>query len=383
MLKFFKFFYNVSYNYFRILISLLIIIPSGDNMHLKLFIPGPTEVREDVLKMLSKPVIGHRSKDMSDLYERIHNNLQKFFNTNYEVEVFTTSGTGLMEGSIRNVVQSKILNLINGSFSDRWYKIALANGKDAKAFEYEWGKAVKPGDVENLLEKEKFEAVALTHNETSTGVRSPFDEISKIAHDHDALLIVDAVSSLAGDLIDVNKADVIFAPTQKSFALPPGLAIAFISPAAMEKAKTVKDRGYFFDFIAMHDYYVEKKQIPATPAVSLFYALDYQLEKMLKEGMEQRYNRHKEMARMVQDWAKKNFDLFAEPGYESVTVTTVKNTKNINVENLRKELRARGMEISNGYGKLKEKTFRIAHMGDLTPAEIKELLDTMDEILNR
>ncbi|MDP8012230.1 MAG: pyridoxal-phosphate-dependent aminotransferase family protein [Thermoplasmata archaeon] len=352
-------------------------------MHLKLFIPGPTEVREDVLKMLSKPVIGHRSKDMSDLYERIHNNLQKFFNTNYEVEVFTTSGTGLMEGSIRNVVQSKILNLINGSFSDRWYKIALANGKDAKAFEYEWGKAVKPGDVENLLEKEKFEAVALTHNETSTGVRSPFDEISKIAHDHDALLIVDAVSSLAGDLIDVNKADVIFAPTQKSFALPPGLAIAFISPAAMEKAKTVKDRGYFFDFIAMHDYYVEKKQIPATPAVSLFYALDYQLEKMLKEGMEQRYNRHKEMARMVQDWAKKNFDLFAEPGYESVTVTTVKNTKNINVENLRKELRARGMEISNGYGKLKEKTFRIAHMGDLTPAEIKELLDTMDEILNR
>ncbi|MEM0161259.1 MAG: alanine--glyoxylate aminotransferase family protein [Thermoplasmata archaeon] len=352
-------------------------------MHLKLFIPGPTEVSEDVLKILSKPIIGHRSKEMSDLYERIHDNLQKFFNTKYEVEVFTTSGTGLMEGSIRNIIQSKVLSLTNGSFSERWYKIALANGKDAKALEYEWGKAAKPEDVEKMLEKDKFEGVALTHNETSTGVRTPIDAISDVAHKHDALLMVDAVSSLAGDLINVNKADVIFAPTQKAFGLPPGLAIAFISPAAMEKTKTVKDRGYFFDFVAMHDYYVEKKQIPATPAVTFFYALDYQLEKMIKEGMEQRYNRHKEMAKMVQNWAKKNFDLFAEPGYESVTVTTVKNNKNINVEALRKELRNKGMEISNGYGKLKEKTFRIAHMGDLTPKDIKELLDTMDEILNR
>ncbi|MGC8565737.1 MAG: pyridoxal-phosphate-dependent aminotransferase family protein [Thermoplasmata archaeon] len=352
-------------------------------MHLKLYIPGPTEVKEDVLHILSKPIIGHRSKEMTELYERIHNNLQKFFNTRNEVEVFTTSGTGLMEGSIRNTVQSKILNIINGSFSERWYKIALANGKNAVAFEYEWGKAVKAGDIERILDKEKFETVAVTHNETSTGVKSPIDEISKVVHDHDSLLIVDAVSSLAGDMIDVNKADVIFAPTQKAFGLPPGLAIAFISPEAMEKAKIVKDRGYFFDFVAMHDYYMEKKQIPATPAVTFFYALDYQLQKMLKEGMENRYNRHLEMARMVQEWAKKNFDLFAEPDYESVTVTAVKNNKNINVENLRKELRVKGMEISNGYGKLKEKTFRIAHMGDLTPNDMKELLDAMDEILNR
>ncbi len=350
-------------------------------MHTKLFIPGPTEVREDVLQMMSKPIIGHRSKEMTELYERIHNNLQKFFNTKNEVMVFTTSGTGLMEGSIRNSIQSNLLSCTNGSFSERWYQIAIANGKNAYKLSYDWGKAIKVDDVREKMETGNFEGIALTHNETSTGVRTPIDEFYKVAKENDALLLVDAVSSLAGDLIDVNKADVIFAPTQKSFALPPGLAIVFISDEAMEKAKKVQNRGYFFDFIAMHDYYVEKKQIPATPAVSLFFALDYQLEKMLKEGMENRYKRHKQMAEMVQKWGKENFKLFAEPGYESVTVTTIENNKNINVESLRKELRSRGFEISNGYGKLKDKTFRIAHMGDLTPAEIKELLENIDEIL--
>jgi predicted phosphoserine aminotransferase len=350
-------------------------------MHTKLFIPGPTEVREDVLQIMSKPIIGHRSKEMTELYERIHNNLQKFFNTKNEVMVFTTSGTGLMEGSIRNVIQSNVLNCTNGSFSERWYQIALANGKNAEKMAYDWGKSVKIEDVKVKLETGKYEGIALTHNETSTGVRTPIDDFYKAAHDNNALLIVDAVSSLAGDMIDVNKADVIFAPTQKSFALPPGLAIVFISDEAMEKAKKVSNRGYFFDFIAMHDYYMEKKQIPATPAVSLFYALDYQLDKMMKEGMENRYRRHKEMANMVQKWGKDNFKLFAEPGYESVTVTTIENNRNINVEAMRKELRQRGMEISNGYGKLKDKTFRIAHMGDLTPAEIKELLENMDDII--
>jgi predicted phosphoserine aminotransferase len=350
-------------------------------MHTKLFIPGPTEVREDILQIMSKPIIGHRTKEMSELYERIHNNLQKFFNTKNEVMVFTTSGTGLMEGSLRNAIQSDVLSCTNGSFSERWYQIAIANGKKAEKLAYEWGKAIKVDDARAKLETGKYEGVALTHNETSTGVKTPIDDFYKSAHENNALLLVDAVSSLAGDLVDVNKADVIFAPTQKSFALPPGLAVVFISAEAMEKAKKVTNRGYFFDFIAMHDFYAEKKQIPATPAVSLFFALDYQLEKMLKEGMNNRYRRHKEMANMVQKWGRENFKLFAEPGYESVTVTAIENNKNVNVEAVRKELKQRGMEISNGYGKLKDKTFRIAHMGDITPAEIKELLDNMDDIL--
>ena len=350
-------------------------------MHVKLFIPGPTEVREDVLKEMSRPIIGHRTKEMSELYERIHDNLQKFFNTKNEVMVFTASGTGMMEGSIRNVIQNDVLHCTNGSFSERWFEISKANGKIADAIKYEWGKAAKTKDVEEKFKGKHYEGIALTQNETSTGVRTPIDDFFKLSREHDSLLLVDAVSSLAGDMIDVNKSDVLFAPTQKSFGLPPGLVTVFISPEAMEKAKKVTSRGYYFDFISMKNYYDEKKQIPATPAVSLFYALDYQLEKMLKEGMEERYNRHKKMASMVQKWAKDNFALFAEPGYESVTVTTVTNTKNISVDALNKALKAKWMSISNGYGKLKEKTFRIAHMGDLTPSEIQELLDTIDEIL--
>lgn len=350
-------------------------------MHVKLFIPGPTEVREDVLKEMSRPVIGHRTKEMTELYERIHNNLQKYFNTKNEVMVFTASGTGMMEGSVRNVIQKDVLHMTNGSFSERWFKVSKANGKKAEAVQYEWGKAPKPNDLEEKLKNEKYEGVALTHNETSTGVRTPIDDFYKLAHEHDSLLLVDAVSSMAGDMIDVNKADVIFASSQKAFGLPPGLVTTFISPEAMEKASKVTDRGYYFDFISMKNYYDEKKQIPATSAISLFYAMDYQLEKMLKEGYENRYRRHKEMSNIVHKWAGDNFSLFAEPGYESVTVTVINNTRNIDVGSMRKFLRSKGMEISDGYGKLKGETFRIGHMGDLTPAEIRELLDTMNEFI--
>ncbi len=349
--------------------------------HIKLFIPGPTEVREDVLKEMTKPQIGHRTKEMSELYERIHNNLQKYFDTKNEVMVFTASGTGMMEGSIRNTIQSDVLHLTNGSFSERWLEVSKANGKNADSIKYEWGVAPKAVDLEERLAEKRYEGIALTHNETSTGVRTPIEDFYRIAHERSSLFLVDAVSSLAGDTIDINKTDVIFASSQKAFGLPPGLVITFISPEAMEKTMTVKGRGYYFDFISMKEDYDARKQIPATPAIPLFYSLDYQLERMLQEGRENRFRRHKEMAAMVQKWGRENFSLFAEPGYESVTLTVVNNTRNLNIENVRKLLRSKGMEISNGYGKLKEKTFRIAHMGDLTPVEVRELLDAMDEII--
>lgn len=350
-------------------------------MHVKLFIPGPTEVREDVLKEMSRPLIGHRTKEMSELYGRIHDNLQKFFNTKNEVMVFTSSGTGMLEGSIRNVIQNDVLHLTNGSFAERWFEISKANGKRAEAIQYDWGKAPKIADLDEKLKNKKYEGVALTHNETSTGVRTPIEDFYKVAHDHDSLLLVDGVSSLAGDLIDVNKTDVLFASSQKAFALPPGLVTTFISPEAMEKAGKVEGRGYYFDFISMKEKYDEKRQIPATSAISLFYAMDYQLEKMLNEGAENRFRRHREMATTVQKWARNNFSLFAEPGYESMTVTVINNTRHIDVDAMRKSLRQKGMEISNGYGKLKDKTFRIGHMGDLTTSEVKELLDAIDDIV--
>lgn len=353
-------------------------------MHKKLFIPGPTEVREDILKAQSQPMIGHRSKEFGALYEGVVTKIKKALNTQNHVIVFTSSGTGVMEGSIRNCVKENVLCCVNGAFSDRWFKIAQACGKKAEAIKIDWGKAIKPEMIEEKLKAKKYDAVALVHNESSTGVRAPIEQISPVMKKYpDTFWLVDTVSSMMGDKIEIDKLgiDVCLASSQKCLALPPGLAVCSVTQRALERTRTITDRGYYFDFDAMLKRYEKDKQTPTTPAISLIYALDKQMDKILAEGMENRYKRHLEMAKYVRAWAQKHFALFPEPGYESVTLTTTTNTKNIVVADLNKELGARGYVISNGYGDLKEKTFRIAHMGDLTLDEIKELIKNINEIL--
>jgi aspartate aminotransferase-like enzyme len=353
-------------------------------MHKKLFIPGPTEVREDILQAQAKPMIGHRSKDFSALYEGIVNKIKKALNTQNHVIVFTSSGTGIMEGSIRNCVFKDVLCCVNGSFSDRWFKIAKACGKNADAISVEWGKAIKPEMIEAKLKQKKYDAVTIVHNESSTGVRAPIEEIAEVMKKYpDTYFLVDTVSSLMGDKIEIDKLgiDVCLTSSQKCFALPPGLAVCTVTQRALERTRTITDRGYYFDFDAMLKRYEKDRQTPTTPAITLLYAMDKQMDKILAEGMENRYKRHLEMAQYVRDWAKKHFALFPEPGYESVTLTCVDNTRKITVADLNSELGKRGFQISNGYGDLKEKTFRIAHMGDLTLDEIKELIKNINEIL--
>ncbi|MCX7995302.1 MAG: alanine--glyoxylate aminotransferase family protein [candidate division WOR-3 bacterium] len=353
-------------------------------MHKKLFIPGPTEVRDDILQAQAKPMIGHRSKEFSALYEGIVNKIKQALNTKNYVIVFTSSGTGIMEGAIRNCVYKDVLCCVNGAFSDRWFKIAKACGKNADAITVEWGKAIKPEMIEEKLKQKKYDAVTLVHNESSTGVRAPLEEIAEVMKKYpDTFWLVDTVSSLMGDKIEIDKLgiDVCLASVQKCFALPPGLAVCTVTERALERTRTITDRGYYFDFDAMLKRYEKDRQTPTTPAVTLMYALDKQMDKILAEGMENRYKRHLEMAKYVREWAKKYFALFPEPGYESVTLTCVDNTRKITVADLNSELGKRGFQISNGYGDLKEKTFRIAHMGDLTLDEIKELIDNINDIL--
>ncbi len=353
-------------------------------MRKKLFIPGPTEVREEVRLAQSQPMIGHRMAEFSVLYERIIERLKRLLNTHQNVMVFTSSATGVMEGAIRNTVRENLLSFTMGAFSERWAKIAKSCGKKVDVVELEWGKAVKPEMLSEHLSKKRYDAVLITHNETSTGVMNPLKELAGVVKDFpDTLLLVDAVSSLTGVPIDIDGwgIDVIFASVQKCFALPPGLTVAVVSDRAMERSKEVPDRGYYFDFLTTKRYFDERRQTPATPAISLLYAMDIQLDRMEKEGMENRYRRHLEMARIVQNWAERYFGLFAEEGYRSPTVTAIKNTRGIKVSELIDELGKRGYVISNGYGKLKEITFRIGHMGDITPKEIDELLREIEDIL--
>jgi predicted phosphoserine aminotransferase len=349
--------------------------------HKKLFIPGPTEVREEILDAQAQWMIGHRGKEFSELYGAIIEKLKKFLNTDMHLCVYTSSGTGLMEAAIRNGVDKdkKVLCCVNGAFSERWAKIAESCGKEVERVELDWGKAIKPEILEKKLSEDSYEAVTVVQNETSTGVRAKLEELAPIVKKHDALFLVDTVSSLGGDKIDVNLADMVLTSSQKCFALPPGLAICALSDAMVEKSRKVKDKGYYFDLANMVENTESKSQTPETPAVSLMFALNAELDYMLKEGAEGRYRRHLEMAEYVRDWARKNFALFAEPGYESVTVTCIKNTKNIDVSALNKTLK--DMQISDGYGKLKGSTFRIAHMGDLTLKDLKELTTRIDGVL--
>jgi predicted phosphoserine aminotransferase len=356
--------------------------------HVKLFIPGPTEVSPDILDAQGQWMIGHRMPESAELIGRIQPKLQKVFFTDRRVIISASSGTGLMEAAIRNTVGKKILHCVNGAFSDRWHEISIANGKETERLEVEWGQAILPDMVAEKLASGDFDAVAITHNETSTAVTNPVKEIAaavrSLPNGSDIMILVDSVSGLSGARIEFDAwdLDVVLTGSQKAFALPPGLAFCAVSERAMEKAKTVPNRGYYFDFLVL-DKSLVKNQTPATPAISLLYALDAQLDKMMTEGMENRFDRHLAMRDLTIAWAKsKGFQIFAAAGYESPTVTCVANNLEIDISALNNFLRQHGMFLSNGYGaKLKNKTFRIAHMGDLQIADMKELFAAIDKFL--
>ncbi len=355
-------------------------------MQKKLFIPGPTEVREDVRKAMNFPMFGHRMPETTELMGQVGEKLQKLLYTDNFIVISTSTGTGLMEACSRNLIKNKGLHLTCGAFSDRWSKISKACKKDVDVIEYEWGRGVPASDIEEKLKTGIYDTVFVTHNETSTGVINPIKDIGEMMKNYpDVLLCVDAVSSMAGTEIRVDDwdIDVALASVQKCFAIPPGLAVASVSEKAMERSADMEDKGFYFDFHAFKKYWDKAKQPPTTACLNLIAALNYQLDKIInQEGIENRFKRHKEMAEIVQNWVRENFAFFADENYLSPTVTCIKNTKGISVASLNGELGKRGAIISNGYGSLKEKTFRIAHMGDITVDEIKWLLGEIDDIIS-
>ena len=234
----------------------------------------------------------------------------------------------------------------------------------------------------------EFDAVTIVHNETSTGVVSPIQEIAAavraLPNGEEITILVDSVSGLSGAELRFDEwdLDMVFTSSQKAFALPPGLAFSAVSDRALAKARTVENRGYYFDIVDLEKYLL-RNQTPATPAISLLYALDRQLEDMVAEGMPARFARHLAMRDRTITWAQeRGFSLFAAEGYRSPTVTCVTNDRGLDIGALNQYLRRHGMIISNGYGPLKGKNFRIAHMGDTTMTELDELLATIDGYLN-
>ncbi len=360
--------------------------------HIKLFNPGPVEVRREILDAQAEWMIGHRGKAFESLYARIQTGLRQVFHTTSRVFVSTSSGSGLWEAAARNCVSDDpargVLALVCGDFSERWADVFARTGTAVTVLEVPRGQANTAASVAAALQARlvPFDAIAIVHNETSTGVRNPVPEIVNAvrAQSPETLILVDAVSSLAGDKIDVDglRLDVTLTSSQKCFGLPPGLAFAAVSDRALARAATIPNRGYYFDFLELEAFGL-KNNTPTTPAISLLRALDRQLADMLAEGLEQRFARHAALAQMTRDWATEmGFGLFAEPGFESQTVTVVANTRNVDVGALNKALAARGLSIADGYGGLKGKTFRIAHMADTTEAEMRELFAAINAHLS-
>jgi aspartate aminotransferase-like enzyme len=359
--------------------------------HVKLHIPGPVEVSEKTFKALCYPMIGHRGQGFKDLYGKIQPQLQTLLSTQQRVYLSTSSAWGVMEGALRNLVAKKVLNCMNGAFSDKWFDVAKKCGKEAAALQVDWGSPIRPEAIDRQLATGQFDALTLIHNETSTGTMSPLVEIAALKKKYpDVMFIVDAVSSMTALPLKFDELgiDVLLAGTQKAFALPPGLAVFVCSPVALAKAATRQDRGYYFDF-AEFEKNAKENMTPSTPSLPHIYALASKLEDFFAEGLENRYARHRRTNQMTRDWAAKHrFTLFPEAGFESLTLCCINNGAKpggriVDVAKLQKLVKDQGFLIDGGYGKIKGTTLRISNMGDETPETMNALFAALDAAMKQ
>lgn len=354
-------------------------------MSYKLFIPGPVQVSDKTYKAMTTPVFGHRSPDFVKLYADVQPGLQKLFFTQDPVYLSTSSAWGVMEGSIRNLVHRKVLNICSGAFSDKWLDVSLRCGKQAKALQYEWGTPVDPEDVRRELATGDYDTLTLIHNETSTGTMNPLAEIMAVVREFpEVISVVDCVSSFSAVKIekDALGIDVLLTGSQKALAMPPGLALLSVSERARERAATMPDRGYYFDFLEFQKNH-EKGMTPSTPVIPLIFALRSKLEDIFAEGLEARYERHDRLNRLVHQWMDKHgLETLPPREHASKSLSCIKNRYEWDLPALNAHLKSRyNCVIDGGYGKIKGKTFRISNMGDETDETMSELLGNLDEAL--
>ncbi|NPA31445.1 MAG: alanine--glyoxylate aminotransferase family protein [Chloroflexi bacterium] len=355
----------------------------------RLFVPGPVDVAPEVAQAQTKPMLPHRSPEFEALFHACEQRARALFFTQYRVFISASSGTGFQEAAVRNLVRPgrRALVGINGAFGKRWREVAETNGILVDSIEVPWGRPLRGKLFTAALEaRDDYDLVMVVHNETSTGVENPIAEIAAAvrAVRPDALIAVDSVSGLAGARLEMDAwgLDMVFTSGQKALALPPGIALAAVSDRALARAEEVPQRGWYFDLLRLEKHRL-KDSTPATPPVSLIYALDVQLDRILAEGLEARFARHAALAQRVQTWAReRGFGLFAAEGYRSKTVTTITNTHGLDIAALNAFLLQRGMRIANGYGPLKGETFRIAHMGEIQMSDLDQLLAALDEYLH-
>jgi predicted phosphoserine aminotransferase len=353
----------------------------------RFFLPGPTEVRPDVLSAQTRAMIGHRGPGIQEVMRPLQEGLKQVFLTDRPVFISSSSATGLMEAAVRNGASRRVLSLVNGAFSQRFAGIAKSCGLEVDEVSVPWGEAHDPAAVAAALEAASYDAVTVVHSETSTGALNDLPAISAVVRQHeDTLLLVDSVTGCGGAELrtDAWGLDFVLTGSQKALALPPGLSFGVASAAMMERSATATRKGFYFDLMEFQKN-IDKLQTPTTPALSTMYALQVQLEHFAAETMEGRWARHTAMARRTHAWVDEMSDLglsvMAPPGYRSPTVTAIDLPESMSGSAVVMDMRERGWVIGGGYGKLKETSIRIGHMGDHTLDELEALLEVLTEVI--
>ena len=362
------------------------------------FLPGPTEVRAEVLSAMSRPMISHRGAEFEKIFDRVQGGMQMVFGTGRPVFIGTCSATGFMEAGMRAAPAGRVLSLVNGAFSERFAHIADSCGRGVDRYVVEWGDANDPAEVSRRLAAGKYSVVTVAHSETSSGVLNDVHTISDVAHQHGAVCLIDSVSGAGGAELRADEwnLDYVLTGSQKALALPPGLAFAVASAEFMERADRVKaeasgdagyQRGTYLDLSEFEEAALNH-QVPNTPAISLYFALDVQLRAIVEEGMERRWARHAAMAAQAAAWVGAtatslgiDLRILARPGYRSPTVMTIALPSGLRSSAVLAAAQARGVTVGSGYGKLADSAIRIGHMGDHTQATIQRCLDACEAAL--
>jgi aspartate aminotransferase-like enzyme len=353
------------------------------------FLPGPTEVRDEIMAAMIQPMIPHRGPEFERLFERLQLALRPVFMTQRPIYISSSSATGMMEAAIRSAPPGRILCLVNGAFSERFAHIASMCAREVDRYEVAWGQVHAIRQLEERLAMRKYAAITVVHSETSTGALNDVRSISDCAHRQGAVCLIDSVSGLGGVELrfDDWKLDYVLTGSQKALALPPGLSFAVASTAFVDQANGTHDRGVYFDIVEL-DAYARRNQTPSTPALTLFYALEAQLKSINTEGMEARWARHRAMATRTQEWITQISDEtgrklsnIAPLGSQSPTVSAIRLPADLPAETFTAAVGKRGIVVGNGYGKLRNVTFRIGHMGDHTVETIDRCLAACSSVL--
>jgi aspartate aminotransferase-like enzyme len=353
---------------------------------MKLFTVGPVACYPEVLETMGQQMVSHRSKEYQKIHYETVEQLQRFLETEYSVYLFSSTGTGFMEASVLNCVKKKMLVCVNGSFGKRFAEVAMANGREAVMITTALGEPVQPEMIEKVLEAESdVEAVAITHNETSTGLINELPSLTEICRDYGKLVFVDGVSSMGGTDIKVDKwgIDICFSSSQKCFGVPPGVGIGSVSKRALDISRDMPNKGWYFDLMVWEKNHAGGKGTPMTSTIPQVAGLNTALKMVERMGGKYKYfDLYKRRNTAIREGIKKyGLDTYPMKGYESPTVSCIKAPENMSGPEVYEAMRSKDFELAQGYGDLKKTTFRCGNMGWIPDEYISEMLEALGEVV--